>query len=49
MPVLRTFTPNFISTLKDIGLAMINAVVIGYSKNILEVKDIKTLARKTAI
>lgn len=49
MPLLRTFTPNFISTLKDIGLAMINAVVIGYSKNILEVQDIKALARKTAI
>jgi uncharacterized protein YbjT (DUF2867 family) len=49
MPVLRTFTPNFISTLKDIGLAMINAVVIGYSKNILEVQDIKKLAKHTAI
>lgn len=49
MPVLRTFTPNFISTLKDIGLTMINCVVIGYPKNILEVQDIKVLAKKTAI
>jgi hypothetical protein len=49
MPVLRTVTPNYISTLKDIGLAMINAVVIGYSKNILEVQDIKKLAKHTAI
>lgn len=46
MPLLRTFTPNFISSLKDIGLAMIYCVLYGYEKNILEVKDIKILVKQ---
>lgn len=46
MPLLRTFTPNFISSLKDIGLAMIYCVLFGYEKNILEVKDIKMLVKQ---
>jgi len=46
IPILRTLAPNFISSLKDIGLAMINCVLIGYPKNILEVKDIKMLAKQ---
>jgi uncharacterized protein YbjT (DUF2867 family) len=45
MPVLKSVTPNFISSLKELGMAMINSVLIGYSKNILEVKDIKILAK----
>jgi hypothetical protein len=40
-PVWRTLFPNFVSTLRDLGLAMINAVTKGYEKNIIEVQDIK--------
>jgi len=43
-PVFRLLAPNSISTLKQIGLAMINAAIKGYKEQILEVKDIKLLA-----
>ena len=43
-PFFKLIAPNSISTLKQIGLAMIHAVSKGYEKQILEVKDIKTLA-----
>lgn len=46
LPIIRTVAPNFISGLKSIGLAMINAVTKGYEKQILEVKDINTLAKR---
>ena len=46
IPVFRLLTPNFISSLKELGTAMINAVRIGYEKQVLEVKDIKVLAAK---
>jgi hypothetical protein len=45
-PFLRLVFPNRVSTLKDLALAMINSALYGYEKNILEVKDIKALARK---
>jgi len=45
LPIIRTVAPNYISSLKSIGLAMINAVTNGYEKQILEVKDINTLAK----
>lgn len=43
-PVLRVLMPNMVSTLQEVGLAMINSVLFGYSKQILEIKDIKLLA-----
>ena len=43
-PVLRKLFPNFVSTLKELGLAMINVVRKGYPKQVIEVKDIKLLA-----
>lgn len=43
-PIVRIVAPNSISTLKQIGLAMIHTVTKGYEKQILEVKDIKLLA-----
>jgi hypothetical protein len=43
-PVIKMISPNSISTLQQLGKAMINAVSNGYEKNILEVKDIKKLA-----
>lgn len=45
-PVLGRVFPNSSSTLKEVGLAMINSVTKGYEKQILEVKDIKLLAKK---
>lgn len=43
-PFLRLVFPGFVSTLKELGQAMINAALRGYDKNILEVKDIVKLA-----
>lgn len=44
-PFMRLVFPSGTSTLKELGLAMINSVRIGYDKNILEVKDIVKLAK----
>jgi uncharacterized protein YbjT (DUF2867 family) len=45
-PVIRLLAPNTISTLRELGLAMINAVSKGYEKQIVEVKDIHALAKR---
>ncbi|HSZ85293.1 MAG TPA: NAD-dependent epimerase/dehydratase family protein [Puia sp.] len=45
-PFFRTFLPNYVSTLKELGLAMVNAALYGYDKKILEVKDIVRLSKK---
>ncbi|MDL2265153.1 NAD-dependent epimerase/dehydratase family protein [Parabacteroides sp. OttesenSCG-928-G07] len=45
-PVLRLFMPGKACTMQEIGQAMINGVLRGYPKHILEVKDIKQLAKK---
>ena len=42
--VMKVITPNYVIGLKDLAAAMINSSLTGYSKNILEVKDIKNLA-----
>jgi hypothetical protein len=42
---MKVITPNFVITLKDLAAAMINASLTGYSKNILEMKDMKILAK----
>ena len=44
-PTLRLFFPAFVSTLSELGLAMINSALKGYEKPILEVKDIVKLAK----
>ncbi len=46
IPVVRLFSPGTVSSLKQVGLAMINAVDKGYEKQILEVKDIIALSKK---
>jgi uncharacterized protein YbjT (DUF2867 family) len=46
-PVLRPLFPKYISTLQELGLAMINAALKGYNKRVLEVKDIVKLAHTT--
>jgi hypothetical protein len=45
-PVLKFVLPGFTCTLKEVGQAMINAAMYGYTKNILEVRDIVVLAKK---
>jgi hypothetical protein len=45
-PVFRFFMPKFVSTLKELGLAMINSVLIGYEKSVIEVEDILILSKK---
>ncbi|PIQ21656.1 MAG: epimerase [Cytophagales bacterium CG18_big_fil_WC_8_21_14_2_50_42_9] len=44
-PGLKIFFSPFISTLRELGLAMINAVKQGYTKQVLKVADIKILAK----
>jgi hypothetical protein len=43
-PLLHLLFPNQICTLQQVALAMIHAVLKGYPKQVLEVKDIKELA-----
>ncbi|HPH86225.1 MAG TPA: NAD-dependent epimerase/dehydratase family protein [Ferruginibacter sp.] len=47
-PALRMFFPKYVSTLSELGRAMINAVIFGYPKPVLEVKDIVALANKAS-
>jgi hypothetical protein len=44
-PLLKLLFPGQASTMKEVGSAMINSVVKGYPKQVLEVRDIKVLAR----
>lgn len=45
-PVWKTLLPKYVCTLREVGLAMINIVRIGYEKQLIEVKDIVILAAK---
>jgi uncharacterized protein YbjT (DUF2867 family) len=45
-PILRRFFPGTVSTLAEVGQAMINVTLHGYDKQILEVKDIVAVAKK---
>jgi hypothetical protein len=45
-PFLRIVFPSGVSTLKELGLAMINSALKGYEKPVLEVKDIVKLAKQ---
>ncbi len=44
-PVLRFLLPSFVTTLQELGLAMIHATENGYTKNIIEVPDMVALAK----
>jgi nucleoside-diphosphate-sugar epimerase len=46
LPALKFVMPNSVCSLKELGLAMINSVILGYPKPILEVKDIITLGNQ---
>ena len=43
--LIKAVAPKNVLTMHEVGQAMINAVTVGYSKNVLEVKDIKKLAK----
>lgn len=45
-PVFRALFSNFVSTLAELGQAMINAGLYGYEKSVLEVRDIVALAKR---
>ncbi|MES2679593.1 MAG: NAD-dependent epimerase/dehydratase family protein [Bacteroidota bacterium] len=45
-PLIALFYPRKTLSLKQVGRAMINSVLIGYPKSILEVKDIGHLAKQ---
>jgi len=45
-PIMELLTPKSICSLKEVGLAMINATTKGYEKQIVEVTDIVKLARR---
>ena len=44
-PVLKLLLGNYVCTLEDLGLSMINATLSGYSTMVLENRDIERLAR----
>ena len=44
IPLLKVVMPNSVCSLQQLGRAMINAVIDGYSTKVLEVRDIKLLA-----
>ena len=46
IPVIKLVAPNYICTLKELGQAMINAASKGYTTSIIEIKDIKMLAKQ---
>lgn len=43
--VIKAVAPKSVLSMHEVGQAMINAVTMGYKKNVLEVKDIRKLAR----
>jgi nucleoside-diphosphate-sugar epimerase len=43
--IIKAFAPKIVITMEELGNAMINAVTIGYPKQILEIADIKELAK----
>ncbi len=46
LPVFRFLFPKYVSSLRELGLAMINVALKGYDKNILEVRDIVKLGKE---
>jgi hypothetical protein len=43
--LIGLFSPKSILSMQEVGLAMINAVLKGYSKPVLEIADIRSLAK----
>ncbi len=49
IPIVKLIAPETISSLKELGLAMINAAGKGYDKQILEVRDIIALSKNNSL
>ena len=45
-PIFKIVAPKHVSTLEDVGRAMIRCVTTGYEKQVLENRDIAELARR---
>ena len=45
-PVIMALFPRFVTTLKEVAVAMINCVKYGYQKQVIEVVDIIALSKK---
>lgn len=43
--IINAVSPKRVITMEELGRAMISAVTVGYSKNVLEISDIKQLAK----
>jgi uncharacterized protein YbjT (DUF2867 family) len=43
--IIKAISPKNVLSMHEVGKAMINTVIVGYPKNILEVSDIKQLAK----
>lgn len=43
-PIARVLTPNYVSTMRQVALAMIHTALHGYPRPVLEVRDINALA-----
>jgi len=46
IPLIKLLFPKYVCTLREVGIAMINTVTIGYEKDVSEVSDIKKLANR---
>ena len=46
IPVIKLVAPGSVCSLKEIGLAMINAATKGYQKQVLEVRDVVALSKE---
>jgi hypothetical protein len=46
IPIIKLFAPKSILSLKQVGIAMINAATKGYDKQVLEISDISALSKK---
>jgi uncharacterized protein YbjT (DUF2867 family) len=44
-PLLHALLPNQVSTMSDVGLAMINSVLKGHPQQVLAIRDINSLAK----
>ena len=42
--IFKAVSPKRVLTMEEVGKAMINCAIIGYSKNVLEISDIKALS-----
>jgi hypothetical protein len=45
-PVFRVLFPKYVSTLSEVAMAMINSVIVGYEKSVLEVPDLVELSKR---